>query len=114
IAKQDLPEAEIRAACGAAVADLAARSDLEGGILLLHDAAITEPLGAAALTTRILLPQLLPALRQRGLRGIALPTRASAPAFGRFLFRASEPYTVRPGFSAPPRASTPSAAAGMA
>src|SRR5262249_10497985 len=29
IAKQDLPEAEIRAACGAAVADLAARSDLE-------------------------------------------------------------------------------------
>ena len=114
IAAEERPEAEIRQACSDAVARVAARPDLEGGILLLHDAAITEPLGPAALTTRILLPELLQRLKLRGLRGIALPPRTTATALARFAFRSPEPYTVRPEFTARPRASTPSAAAEMA
>jgi hypothetical protein len=77
-----------------------ASPDLDGGILLLHDAAITEPQESAALATRLLLPTVLEALKQRGLRGVALQPRPAQSSASRFIFRSAEPLTIEPSFAA--------------
>jgi peptidoglycan/xylan/chitin deacetylase (PgdA/CDA1 family) len=100
IAGQPRPEADIRRACAETTARLMECRDLEGGILLLHDAAITEPQESAVLTTRLLLPGVLAGLAARGLRGVALAPRAQAAAAARFIFRSAEPVTIRPRFAA--------------
>jgi len=99
IADKPRSETEVRDACSAAVARLTQRDDLAGGILLLHDTAITQPHEAAALTTRTLLPGLLEALARRGLRAVALEPRAMPPAVNRFVFRTLQPYTVTPDWA---------------
>jgi len=100
IADRPRPEADIRTACTDTVSGLMARPDLEGGILLLHDAAITQPQESAVLATRLLLPEVLVALGQRGIRAISLrPGKAPSP-FGRFAFRSPEPVTIRPRWAA--------------
>jgi peptidoglycan/xylan/chitin deacetylase (PgdA/CDA1 family) len=96
IAGKDRPEAEIHLACAETTARLMASSRLEGGILLLHDAAITEPQESAILATRLLLPAVLAALKQRGLRGIALQPRRTSSSIARFVFRSREPVTIQP------------------
>jgi peptidoglycan/xylan/chitin deacetylase (PgdA/CDA1 family) len=89
-------EAEVRQACAETTARLMESSDLEGGILLLHDAAITEPQESAILATRLLLPVVLAALKQRGLKGISLQPRQATSAAARFIFRSAEPLTIQP------------------
>jgi peptidoglycan/xylan/chitin deacetylase (PgdA/CDA1 family) len=100
IARAPRPEADIRQACVETTARLMACRDLEGGILLLHDAAITEPQESAILTTRLLLPGLLAALTERGIKGIALRPREQSSAAARFMFRSAEPVTIRPSWAA--------------
>ena len=96
IADRPRPEADVRQACADTVARLTARPDLEGAILLLHDAAITQPQESAILATRLLLPAVLAALGQRGIKGVSLqPRRATSPA-ARFIFRSPEPVTIGP------------------
>jgi hypothetical protein len=77
-----------------------ARGDLAGGILLLHDAAITQPQESAALATRLLLPGVLSALAARGLRGVRLEPQASQSPAARFIFRTQEPVTIGPRWAA--------------
>ncbi|MDQ7248772.1 polysaccharide deacetylase family protein [Dongia sedimenti] len=89
-------EAEVRRACAETTARLMECRDLDGGILLLHDAAITEPQDSAILATRLLLPGVLTALAERGLRGVALQPRKTTPAAARFIFRSAEPVTIQP------------------
>jgi len=89
-------EAEIRQACAETTARLMRCDDLEGGILLLHDAAITEPQPSAVLATRLLLPGVLAALKERGLRGVSLKPRAKTSSAARYIFRSVEPVTIRP------------------
>jgi peptidoglycan/xylan/chitin deacetylase (PgdA/CDA1 family) len=96
IASEVRTEEAIRQACADTTARLMACSDLEGGILLLHDAAITEPQESAALTTRLLLPGVLAALAQRGLKCVSLQPRQETPAAARFIFRTLEPTTIQP------------------
>jgi peptidoglycan/xylan/chitin deacetylase (PgdA/CDA1 family) len=100
IASQPRPDAEIRRACADATARLMESRDLEGGILLLHDAAITEPRESAILATRLLLPGVLDALKQRGVKGVSLQPRQKTASAGRFIFRSAEPVTVQPRFAA--------------
>jgi peptidoglycan/xylan/chitin deacetylase (PgdA/CDA1 family) len=100
IASAPRPEAEIKQACADTTARLMQSRDLEGGILLLHDAAITEPQESAIAVTRLLLPGVLEALKQRGLRGVSLQPRVTAAPVGRFIFRSAEPVTIQPGFAA--------------
>lgn len=97
IASEKRPEAELRQACADTTARLMECGDLEGGILLLHDAAITEPQESAILTTRLLLPGVLAALQQRGLKGIRLEPQPTTSAAARFIFRSREPVTILPG-----------------
>jgi peptidoglycan/xylan/chitin deacetylase (PgdA/CDA1 family) len=100
IAGERRSEAEIRQACADTTARLMASPGLDGGILLLHDAAITEPQESAALATRLLLPTVLEALKQRGLRGVALQPRPAQSSASRFIFRSAEPLTIEPSFAA--------------
>jgi peptidoglycan/xylan/chitin deacetylase (PgdA/CDA1 family) len=96
IASEKRTEADIRQACADTTARLMDSGNLEGGILLLHDAAITEPQESAILITRLLLPGVLAALKQRGLRGVSLQPRQATTAAGRFIFRSAEPLTIQP------------------
>lgn len=96
IAGEQRSEADIRQACVDTTARLMESSDIEGGILLLHDAAITEPQESAILATRLLLPGVLAALQQRGLKGISLEPRQATSAAARFIFRSREPVTILP------------------
>jgi peptidoglycan/xylan/chitin deacetylase (PgdA/CDA1 family) len=89
-------EADIRRACADTTSRLLECRDLEGGILLLHDAAITEPQESAILATRLLLPGVLAALRQRGIRGVGLQPQTTTSSAARFVFRSLEPVTIRP------------------
>jgi peptidoglycan/xylan/chitin deacetylase (PgdA/CDA1 family) len=100
IAGEKRSEAEIRQACADTTARLMASPDLDGGILLLHDAAITEPQESAILATRLLLPNVLAALKRRGLKGVSLPPRPHANSASRFIFRSAEPVTIQPSFAA--------------
>jgi peptidoglycan/xylan/chitin deacetylase (PgdA/CDA1 family) len=100
IASQMQAEADIRQACADTTARLSDCRDLEGGILLLHDAAITEPQESAVLATRLLLPGVLAALAQHGIRGVSLQPRKETPAAARFIFRALEPVTIQPLWAA--------------
>jgi peptidoglycan/xylan/chitin deacetylase (PgdA/CDA1 family) len=100
IAGENRSEAEIRQACADTTARLMASRDLEGGILLLHDAAITEPQESAILATRLLLPAVLEALKRRGLKGVSLQPRPVTSSASRFIFRAEEPVTIQPNFAA--------------
>ena len=100
IAGEKRPEVELRKACADTTARLMQSRDLEGGVLLLHDAAITEPQESAILATRLLLPGVLEALQQRGLQGVALQPRSTAAAAERFIFRSPEPVTIQPSFAA--------------
>jgi peptidoglycan/xylan/chitin deacetylase (PgdA/CDA1 family) len=90
------PETELRQACDDTVARLMARDDLEGGILLLHDAAITQPQESAILATRLLLPGVLAALQQRGIKAVRLQPRRTRSSAARFIFRSLEPVTIEP------------------
>ena len=87
-------EADIRQVCAETTARLMECRDLEGGILLLHDAAITEPQESAILATRLLLPsvsvpadlkrlnaQLLGALKDATGASASLTTAAHACQF---------------------------------
>lgn len=100
IAGEGRPEADIRQACADTTARLMTSRDLEGGILLLHDAAITEPQESAVLATRLLLPEVLAALKQRGLKGVSLQPRPVTSSASRFIFRSAEPVTIQPSFAA--------------
>jgi peptidoglycan/xylan/chitin deacetylase (PgdA/CDA1 family) len=100
IARENRPEPDVRQACADTTARLMQCSDLEGGILLLHDAAITEPRQGAILATRLLLPGLLAALTERGIKGVALEPRRTTPSTARFIFRSTEPVTIRPRWAA--------------
>jgi peptidoglycan/xylan/chitin deacetylase (PgdA/CDA1 family) len=100
IAGEERSEAEIRQACADTTARLMASPDLDGGILLLHDAAITEPQESAILATRLLLPCVLDALKQRGLKGVALQPRPATSSTSRYIFRSREPLTIEPSFAA--------------
>jgi peptidoglycan/xylan/chitin deacetylase (PgdA/CDA1 family) len=94
------PEADIRQACADTTARLMECRDLEGSILLLHDAAITEPQESAVLATRLLLPGVLAALRERGLKSVTLQPRQATSAAARFIFRSAEPVTIQPRWAA--------------
>ena len=100
IASKLQSEAEIRQACAETTGRLMQCRDLEGGILLLHDAAITEPQESAILATRLLLPGVLAALKQRGIKGVSLQPRKGTPASARYIFRSLEPVTIRPLWAA--------------
>ena len=100
IASQVRPEADVRQACADTTTRLMECRDLEGGILLLHDAAITEPQESAVLATRLLLPGVLAALRERGLKGVSLQPRPATSAAARFIFRSPEPVTIQPRWAA--------------
>ena len=100
IAGKQRPETELRQACADTTTWLMACRDLEGGILLLHDAAITEPQESAILATRLLLPGVLTALRQRGIQGVSLQPRKTTSSAARFIFRSAEPVTIRPRWAA--------------
>jgi peptidoglycan-N-acetylglucosamine deacetylase len=100
IAGAQRTEAELRRACADTTARLMQCRDLEGGILLLHDAAITEPQESAILATRLLLPDVLEALKQRGLKGVSLQPRQRPSSAARFIFRSPEPVTIQPSFAA--------------
>jgi len=100
IADEPRPEADIRHACDDAITRLMAEGDLDGGILLLHDAAITQPQEGAILATRLLLPGVLKALRQRGLKGVSLQPRKTKSAAARFIYRSLEPVTIMPRWAA--------------
>jgi len=100
IADQPRPEAEIHQACDDAVARLMARDDLSGGILLLHDAAITQPQDSAILATRLLLPKVLAALAGRGISGVRLEPQHANSTAARFIFRSLEPVTIAPRWAA--------------
>jgi hypothetical protein len=100
IASKVRPEADIHQACTDTTARLMDCGDLEGGILLLHDAAITEPQESAVLATRLLLPGVLAALAQRGIKGVSLRPREATSAAARFIFRSAEPVTIRPRWAA--------------
>jgi peptidoglycan/xylan/chitin deacetylase (PgdA/CDA1 family) len=99
IADRPRPEAEVREACRDAVARLEQRADLAGGILLLHDSAITQPQETAALATRTLLPSVLEVLARRGIKGVALQPRPTHSMLDRFLFRSPEPVTIGPSWA---------------
>lgn len=96
IADKPRPEADVRQACADTTARLMECRDLEGGILLLHDAAITEPQESAILATRLLLPEVLKALAERGIKGVSLQPRKTSAAAARFVFRSAEPVTIQP------------------
>jgi peptidoglycan/xylan/chitin deacetylase (PgdA/CDA1 family) len=100
IAGKPRPESDIRQACEDTTARLLACRDLDGGILLLHDAAITEPHESAILATRLLLPGVLTALTQRGIRGVGLQPRPTTSSAARFIFRSQEPVTIAPRWAA--------------
>ncbi len=100
IAGKERPEADVRQACADTTARLMECRDLEGGILLLHDTAITEPRTSAILATRLLLPGVLAALQRRGIKGVSLQPRKATPASGRYIFRSAEPVTIRPIWAA--------------
>jgi peptidoglycan/xylan/chitin deacetylase (PgdA/CDA1 family) len=100
IASKPRPEEDIRQACEDTTARLMQCRDLDGGILLLHDAAITEPQESAILATRLLLPGVLAALKQRGIKGVSLQPRKATPAAARYIFRSAEPVTIRPVWAA--------------
>jgi peptidoglycan/xylan/chitin deacetylase (PgdA/CDA1 family) len=100
IADRTRPETEIRQACDDAVARLMTRDDLAGGILLLHDAAITQPQESAILATRLLLPKVLTALAGRGITGVRLEPQQASSAAARFIFRSLEPVTIGPRWAA--------------
>jgi peptidoglycan/xylan/chitin deacetylase (PgdA/CDA1 family) len=100
IADRPRPEAEIRQACSDAIARLTASDDLAGGILLLHDAAITQPQESAILATRLLLPQVLSALGERGIQGVRLEPQPGRSPAARFIFRSLEPVTIGPRWAA--------------
>jgi peptidoglycan/xylan/chitin deacetylase (PgdA/CDA1 family) len=87
---------DIRQACAETTTRLMQCDDLEGGILLLHDAAITERQESAILATRLLLPGVLAALGQRGIKGVSLQPREQTPSSARYVFRSLEPVTIRP------------------
>jgi peptidoglycan/xylan/chitin deacetylase (PgdA/CDA1 family) len=100
IAGKARPEADVRQACADTTARLMQCPDLDGGILLLHDAAITEPQESAILATRLLLPGVLAALKERGIKGVSLSPRKETPASARYIFRSQEPVTIRPLWAA--------------
>ena len=100
IADKPRPEADIAAACTDTIARLMAQPGLDGGILLLHDAAITQPQESAVLATRLLLPGVLAALQARGLKGVSLQPHATTSPAARFIFRSLEPVTVGPRWAA--------------
>jgi peptidoglycan/xylan/chitin deacetylase (PgdA/CDA1 family) len=100
IAGKQRPETELRQACADTTTRLMACRDLDGGILLLHDAAITEPQESAILATRLLLPGVLAALRQRGIQGVSLQPRKTTSSAARFIFRSAEPVTIQPRWAA--------------
>jgi peptidoglycan/xylan/chitin deacetylase (PgdA/CDA1 family) len=96
IADGTRPEADIRRACVTATARLERCNDLSGGILLLHDTAITQPHEAAAFTTRILLPGILDLLARRGIKGVSLKPRRQVSQLDRFAFRTIAPLIIAP------------------
>jgi peptidoglycan/xylan/chitin deacetylase (PgdA/CDA1 family) len=100
IASKAPPEADVRQACADTTARLMESRDLDGGILLLHDAAITEPQESAILATRLLLPGVLKALAERGIKGVGLQPRKETSPAARFIFRSAEPVTIRPLWAA--------------
>lgn len=89
-------EAAVRAAVGDAIAQFEARSDLEGGVLLLHDAPIGQPGEPAALTTRLLVPKVLRVLKAKRFDLVALNPQPE-PRLSRFAFRSPRPVTVHAG-----------------
>lgn len=93
------PETELRLACADAIARLDRCRDLAGGVLLLHDAAITQPQAAAVPVTRMLLPGVLQALARRGISGVGLKPRRRHSRLERFAFRSPQPVTIRPDLS---------------
>ena len=100
IAGKQPPETELRQACADTTTRLMGCRDLDGGILLLHDAAITEPQESAILATRLLLPGILTALKQRGIQGVSLQPRKTTSSAARFIFRSAEPVTIQPRWAA--------------
>jgi peptidoglycan/xylan/chitin deacetylase (PgdA/CDA1 family) len=100
IADRPRPEAELRQACSDATQRLAAYPDLDGAVLLLHDAAITQPQEPAILATRLLLPQVLEMLSAKGMAIIALPPGRHGATLQRFIFRSREPRTITPRWAA--------------
>jgi peptidoglycan/xylan/chitin deacetylase (PgdA/CDA1 family) len=96
IAQTCRDETAIRAAVGDVVARFDARRDLEGGVLLLHDAPFGGPGGPAALTTRLLVPEALRVLQAKGFDLIALRPQPEPP-LSRFVFSSPQPVTVMAG-----------------
>jgi peptidoglycan/xylan/chitin deacetylase (PgdA/CDA1 family) len=93
IAQDCRDEAAIRAAIGNAIAQFEARRDLEGGVLLLHDAPLGLEGDLAAPTTRLLVPEALRVLKAKGLDLVALKPQPESP-LSRFAFRSLQPVTV--------------------
>lgn len=89
-------ESEIRAAIDAAIAAFLRRNDLAGGVLLLHDAPIDQPAETAGMTTRLLVPALLQALKAKSIDLVALQPFERSATLGRFAFRSPEPFMVVP------------------
>jgi peptidoglycan/xylan/chitin deacetylase (PgdA/CDA1 family) len=89
-------EAAIRAAIADVVTQFDARRDLEGGVLLLHDAPLGGPGGPAALTTRLLVPEALWVLKAKGFDLVALKPQPEPP-LSRFAFRSPQPVMLIAG-----------------
>ena len=88
-------EAAIRAAIADVVTRFAARSDLEGGVLLMHDAPLGQPDDAAAMTTRLLAPEVMRVLKAKAFDIVSLKPQPAAP-FSRYAFRSPHPVMVNP------------------
>jgi peptidoglycan/xylan/chitin deacetylase (PgdA/CDA1 family) len=86
-------EASIRAAIADVVAQLDARRDLPGGVLLLHDTPVGPPEDAARMTTRLLVPEVMRVLKAKSFDLVALKPQLPA-AVSRFFFRSPPPVTV--------------------
>jgi hypothetical protein len=89
-------EAAIRAAIADAVAQFDARDDLASGVLLLHDAPLGQPEAAAAMTTRLLVPEMMRVLKAKAFDLVALQSQPPPP-LSRFAFRARQPVMVIAG-----------------
>ncbi|HVZ02911.1 MAG TPA: polysaccharide deacetylase family protein [Dongiaceae bacterium] len=96
IAQTCQDEAAIRAATADAIAQFEARRDLEGGVLLLHDAPLGGPEAPAALTTKVLVPEALRVLKAKGFDLVALKPQPEPP-LSRFAFRSPQPVMVIAG-----------------
>ena len=86
-------EAAIRAAIADVVTQFGARDDLEGGVLLIHDAPLGQPEDAATMTTRLLAPEAMRVLKAKGFDLVALKPQPEPP-LSRFAFRSPQPVMV--------------------